>query len=77
MSAGADVQQTGLSAGAEAFVGGVVRPVSEQRLGRNKSVQRDAVHHAVTLVNELHRSEKQNTRRRFYTASIREELRGN
>ena len=60
MSAAADIQQARLSTGAEAFVGGVVGPVGEQRLGCNVSIQRDTFKISRTLINELHRSEKWN-----------------
>lgn len=58
MATAADVEQTGLSTGAEPFIGGVVCPVGEQGLGGDVSIQRDSLHHAGTLVNELHGSGK-------------------
>lgn len=54
LAAAADVQQTRLSAGAEAIVGLVIGPVGEQSLGGDVSIQRDAVHLSWTLVDELH-----------------------
>lgn len=56
VAAAADVQQARLSAGTEAFVGGVIRPVCKQGFRGNEPKQRDAFHLARTLVDQLKRS---------------------
>lgn len=56
MAAGADIQQAGLSTGAEAFIGRVISPIGEHGFGCNKSIQRDTFKLARTLVNKLQRS---------------------
>lgn len=54
VTAAADVEEARLSAGAEALVGSVVRPVGEQRRGGHVSVERNALHDARPLVHQLH-----------------------
>lgn len=71
VSAAADVEQTGLSTGAEAFIRLVICPVGEQGLGCNVSIQRDTLHHSITLVNKLHRSEK---KQNMWVISMQKEL---
>lgn len=70
MAAAADIQQTGLSTGAEALVGSVVCPIGEQGLGCNKSIQGDPLHLAWTLVDELHRSEGGKNRQKFFILNL-------
>lgn len=56
MTTGADIQQAGLSTGAEAFIGSVISPIGKHGFGCNKSKQRDTFKLARTLVNKLQRS---------------------
>lgn len=56
MAATADIQETRLSAGTEAFIGGIICSVGKQGFRGNEPVKRDTFHLARTLVNQLQRS---------------------
>lgn len=56
LAATADVQQARLSAGTEAFIGGIICSVCKQGFRGNEPKQRDTFHLAWTLVNQLKRS---------------------
>lgn len=58
LAATADIQEAGLSAGTEAFIGGVIGSVGKQGFRSNKAVKRDTLHLARALVNQLQRSVK-------------------
>lgn len=58
LAATADIQEAGLSAGTEAFIGGVICSVGKQGFRGDEPIQRDAFHLARPLVNQLHRSER-------------------
>lgn len=56
MAATADIQEARLSAGTEAFIGGIICSVGKQGFRGNEPVKRDTFHLARALVNQLQRS---------------------
>lgn len=56
LAATANIQEAGLSAGTEAFIGGVICSVGKQGFRSNEPVKRDTFHLARALVNQLQRS---------------------